>query len=151
MANTELKSTVDDQIDEIFRHAYPNEARFIACNKLIGIAKIFLQKIAGVELDGPDCAAEIGKGFIIENTNTKSKYKIVYYRNYSVNSEERLYIVKNNCESVRLTTYRYSDGRYNAFAEYFDDTPGVTKLKTTNFEENRQHGQRLINETVSLL
>jgi hypothetical protein len=152
MLNPEFEKVVDGQISEIFKVAFASEARFRECDRLIQTAKIAFQKVPELRvIDGPDSPSKFKFGFSLINNSTNSMYDIVYHRNFSINPEERLTIVKNKTEKIKLITYKYSDGRYNAFAEFYEDAPEFTNLQSTDFDINMQSAERIIGELTNFL
>lgn len=147
MLNPEFTHTIDADIDKIFRNAYPSEARYHDCNNLINRSKYALKEIQGTGFDesGIDSRTKMNYVTRICNDDMQFRYDISYFRLTTITSvEERFYITKNDAERVRLVSYRYIDGRSNAFIEYFNDAPEFSVIRSTNSEENRTEAERIV-------
>lgn len=152
MTNPELSRTVDSQITDIFKSSFPSESRFRDCDKLIQDAKAAFLKIPELRIiESADGTSKFSLGFTIINNKLNASYQITYKRNYSINSEEKLTIVRNKLEKIKLHTYKYGDGRFNAFVEYFDDYPDFNHLKSTDFDENKTKAEKIIGELINFL
>lgn len=147
MLNPEFTEIVNGQIRQILKDIFPAEVRFTECDKLIKRTRTALKKIPESCFDEPDYDPKAHTDFTTTVGDAKSKYEISYFRIISINStEERFTIIKNKAEEIRLVSYGYIDGRCNAFVEYFDDNPEFTKLKSSDFEENKKEADKIVRE-----
>lgn len=152
MSSQELSRVVETQLDSILSKAFPTEIRFFECDNLIKIVTRQFRNVPQLDFDNSnDFTPKIDAKFVIENCSTGERYDVNYSRRFLENAEERLSIIKDEKEKVNLITYRYVDGRKNAFIEYFDDYPEFKVLKSTNLEDNIREVSKLVNELSGLL
>lgn len=151
MENPELRKTIDSQINEIFSKSFPGEIRYKTCDHLIDRVKKNFTIATGRRFNGPDTSSHMQLGFVVGSDSANKRYEVTYFRYYSVNSEEKLSIIKNHKEKVNLKTLKYSDGRYDASFEYFDDGPNFKRPISDTFEVNSEMGTIIVDELAKLL
>lgn len=152
MLNPELSQVVNAQINKIFIEAYPAEARFVECNNLIDKAKLALINNSELKYNLPNLDSKTHASISTMIKDEESIYEISYHRATSAHSvKERFTVLKNNSEKIKLLSLIYSDGKRNAFIEFFNDRPDFTKLNSTNFEYNKKHAEEIIFKLVHLL